>query len=171
MQAKEELKFILTNIKDSLKFHETKHGALVALNAGLVYASVSSYIKIEEYVVKPAILISVFCFGISLFFSFIANFLSTHNIFYKRKKRIKDPNLYYFGHLSCLNRNSFNDELQKIDEGYIPTKLDNDLIDQIIFNSKIAHIKFGFYRFASYLTAFGSALIGGSSLIKIFLYS
>ena len=151
-----------------MKFYETKHAGLVALNAGLVYASVSGYMKIEEYVYKPAILISVFCFGISIFCSFISNFMFTRKLFYK-KKRIKDPNIYYYRHTSYLTNLTFNNELLRIDPNYIQTKLDNDMIDQIILFSRLTHSKFDFYRYAAFLTALGSALIGFSSIIKILI--
>lgn len=169
MQAKEELKYILTNIRETLKYYDAKHSGLVALNAGLVYASVSSYINVQAYIYKPAIVVSIFGFGISIFCSFLANFLSPRKIFYKKKK-IENPNLYNYAHLSYLNNATFNIELYKINENYTSTKLDNDLIDEIILYAKLAHSKYDYYKFATYLTASGSGLIGVSSFIMILLH-
>jgi hypothetical protein len=90
----------------------------------------------------------------------------TQNIFYN-KKTIQKPNLYFFGHLSHIDNQTFIDEFKKVDAGFTPTKFDTDLINQILVNARIAQAKFGFFKFASYLTAFGSGLIGFSSIIKI----
>ena len=40
-------------------------------------------------------------------------------------------------------------------------------INQILVNARITNTKFDFFKFASYFTAFGSGLIGLSSIIKI----
>ena len=61
----------------------------------------------------------------------------------------------------------FIDEFKKKDNNFNPTKLDTDLINQILVNARITQAKFGFFKFASYLTAFGSGLIGLSAIIKI----
>lgn len=166
MEAKPELKYIFSNINKWLKFAEAKHGGLVVLNAGLVVGILSSYSNIQVFITKPAVLIGVICLGISVFLSIISQFPVTQNIFYN-KKEIQNPNLYFFGHLSHLDNITFIDELKKVDAAFAPTKLDNDIINQILVNSRIAQAKFSFFKFASYLTAFGSGLIGFSSIIKI----
>lgn len=166
MEAKNELKYIFGNINDWLKFAEAKHGGLLVLNAGLVIGILSSYSNIQSFVYKPTVLIGVICFGFSVFLSIISQFPVTQNIFYN-KKEIKNPNLYFFGHLSHFDNQSFIDELKKIDTNYSAGKLDSDLINQILINARITQAKYTLFKYASYLTAFGSGVIGFSSICKI----
>jgi len=166
MEAKTELKYIFANVNEWLKFAEAKHGGLIVLNAGLVVGILSSYTNIQNFIIKPTILIGIICFGISVFLSIISQFPVTHNLFYN-KKTLNNPNLYFFGHLSHLDNQSFIDEYKTVDTGFAPSKFDTYLINQILVNARIAQAKFGFFKFASYLTAFGSGLIGFSSIIKI----
>jgi len=166
MEAKTELKYIFANINDWLKFAEAKHGGLIVLNAGLVVGILSSYNNIQNFISKPTVFIGIICFGISVFLSIISQFPVTQNIFYNKKK-IQYPNLYFFGHLSHFDDQTFIEEFKKVDSNFAPTKLDTDLINQILINARIAQAKFCYFKFASYLTAFGSGLIGVSSIIKI----
>lgn len=166
MEAKPELKYIFANINEWLKFAEAKHGGLVVLNAGLVVGILSSYSNIQNFIYKPIILIGIICFGISVFLSIISQFPVTQNIFHN-KKIIQNPNLYFFGHLSHFDNQTFVDDFKKVDTTFAPTKLDTDIINQILVNARITQAKFGFFKLASYLTAFGSGLIGLSSIIKI----
>ncbi len=166
MEAKTELKYIFANINDWLKFAEAKHGGLIVLNAGLVVGILSSYSNIQNFVFKPTILIGIICFGISVFLSIISQFPVTQNIFYN-KKTVQNPNLYFFGHLSHFDNQTFIDQFKKVDTSFTPSKFDTDLINQILVNARIAQSKFEFFKYAGYLTAFGSGLIGFSSIIKI----
>jgi hypothetical protein len=166
MEAKSELKYIFANINDWLKFAEAKHGGLIVLNAGLMIGILTSYNNIENLIFKPTILIGIICFGISVFLSIISQFPVTQNIIYD-KKTIQNPNLYFFGHLSKFDNHTLIEEFKKVDIGFTPSKFDKDLINQILINARIAQAKFVFFKFASYLTAFGSGIIGFSSIIKI----
>ena len=166
MEAKAELKYIFANINDWLKFAEAKHGGLIVLNAGIVVGIWSNYSNIQDFLFKSIILISTICFGISVFLSITSQFPVTRNTFFN-KKTIENPNLYFFRHLSHLDAQSFIDEFRKVDSAFTPSKFDTDLINQILVNARIAQAKFGFFKFASYLTAFGSGLAGLFSIIKI----
>lgn len=166
MESKSELKYIFANINDWLKFAEAKHGGLIVLNAGLVIGILSSYNNIQQFIFKPSILIGLICFGISVFLSIVSQFPVTQNTFSKKKK-IQNPNLYFFGHLSHFDNQLFIDEFKTIDTGFTPSKFDTDLINQILVNARITQAKYRFFKFASYLTAFGFGLIGLSSIIKI----
>lgn len=166
MEAKTELKYIFANVNDWLKFAEAKHGGLIVLNAGLLVGILSSYTNIQNFIFKPTILIGIICFGISVFLSIVSQFPVTQNIFYN-KKATTNPNLYFFGHLSHFDNQTFIEEFKKEDTGFTPSKLDTDLINQILVNARITQAKFGFFKFASYLTALGFGLIGFSSIIKI----
>ena len=136
------------------------------LIAGLLVGILSCYNNIQNFIVKPASLIGIVCFGISVFLSIISQFPVTQDNFYN-KKVIHNPNLYFFGHLSNLDKQTFIDELKKVDNRFDPSKLDSDLIGQILINARITKAKFIFFKFSSCLTAFGCGLIGLSSIIKI----
>src|SRR3954463_12600956 len=99
MEARNELKFILSNVNDLLKFGEAKHAGLIILNSGFIFAIISSYDNIEHIVYKPMILTGTIAFGVSIFLSIISQFPVTSNKFYD-KKEIADPNLYFFNHLA-----------------------------------------------------------------------
>ena len=166
MEAKSELKYIFANVNEWLKFAEAKHGGLVVLNAGLVVGILSSYSNIQNFTNKTTLLIGMICFGISVFISIISQFPVTQNLFYN-KKDIANPNLYFFGNLSCLDNNSFIAEYQRTDIEFKPTKFDTDLINQILVNARITQSKFTLFKIASYITAFGSGLIGLTTIIKV----
>jgi hypothetical protein len=166
MEAKLELKYIFANINEWLKFAEAKHAGLIVLNAGFVVGILSSYANIQDFIYKPTIIIGIICFGISVFLSIISQFPVTQNIFYN-KKEIQSPNLYFFGHLSHFDNQTFIEEYKKVDTKFSPTKFDTDLINQILVNARIAKAKFVFFKFACYVTAFGFGLVGISSIIKI----
>lgn len=166
MEVKSELKYIFANINEWLKFAEAKHGGLIVLNAGLVVGILSSYSNIQNFTNKSTLLIGMICFGFSVFISIISQFPVTQNLFYN-KKDIQNPNFYFFGHLSHLDNNSFISEYQKIDKEFKPSKFDNDLINQILVNARITQSKFSLFKYASYTTAFGSGLIGLTTIIKV----
>ena len=166
MESKSELKYIFSNVNNWLKFAEAKHGGVVVLNAGLIVGILSSYRNIQIFIYKPTIAIGIVCFGLSIFLSIISQFPVTENIFYN-KKSIQDPNLFFYGHLSELEDKVFINEFKKVDIEFTPSKLDTDLINQILINARITRSKFRFFKIASYLTAFGSGMIGLASIIKI----
>ena len=166
MEAKSELKYIFSNVNEWLKYAEAKHGGLVVLNAGLVVGILSSYTNIQNFTDKTTLSIGIICFVISVFISIISQFPVTKNRFYN-KKVIQSPNLYFFGHLSHLDNDLFISEYQKIDTDFKPTKFDTDLMNQILVNARIAQSKFSLFKFASYITAFGSGLIGITTIIKV----
>ncbi len=166
MEANQELKYIFANINEWLKFAEAKHGGLIVLNAGLIVGILSSYSNIQNCIFKPTLLLGIVCFGVSIFLSIISQFPVTQNLFYN-KKSIQNPNLYFFGHLCHLDNLTFIDEFKQGDPTFTPSHFDSNLINQILVNARIAQAKFGFFKFASYITAFGFGIIGFSSIFKI----
>lgn len=166
MESNSELKYIFSNINELLKFAEAKNGGLMVLNTALVIGILSSYIGIQNFIFKPVILIGIICFGISVFLIIVSQFPITHNIFYN-KNEVENTNLYFFEHLSHLDEETFINKFKKADNNFNPSNFDIDLINQILVNARITNTKFDFFKFASYFTAFGSGLIGLSSIIKI----
>ena len=166
MESKAELKYIFGNINEWLKFAEAKHAGLIVLNAAIVVGILSSYTNIAHFLLKPAICAGVISFGISVFMSLLSQFPVTQNIFYNLKM-INNPNLYFFGHLCHFDKDSFINHLKSADSNFAPNKLDEDLINQILVNARIAQAKYGFFKLAVYCTVFGIGIIGLTSLVKI----
>lgn len=166
MEGKSELKYIFGNINEWLKFAEAKHAGLIVLNVALVVGILSSYTNIQNCLFKPAILIGIICFGISIFLSLLSQFPVTQNIFYNIKI-IQNPNLYFFGHLCHLDKTALINHLKNVENNFIPNKFDEDLINQILVNARITQAKFGFFKYATYLTVFGIGIIGFSSIINL----
>jgi len=166
MDIKSELKYIFGNVNEWLKFAESKHAGLIVLNAGLVVGIISGYLNIQSCIFKPCLLLGIICFGLSIFLSIISLFPVTQNIFINRKD-VTNPNLYFFGHLANLNIDDFLQEIKRVDNSYVEDKLDKDLINQILVNSRITQAKYTIFKFASYISAFGFGIIGFSTAIKI----
>ena len=106
MESKSELKYIFANINEWLKFAEAKHGGIIVLNAAIIVGILSSYTNIAHCLFKPVVLISMICFGVSMFLSLLSQFPVTQNIFYNIKV-INNPNLYFFGHLCHFDKDAF----------------------------------------------------------------
>lgn len=166
MESNNEIKYIFGNVNEWLKFAEAKHAGLIVFNAGLVVGILSSYQNIHTCLFKPVVLIGMICFGLSIFLSIISLFPVTQNIFFNRKE-ITNPNIYFFGHLANMSKDDFVNELQNVDANYQDNRLDADLINQILINSRITTSKYLIFKYASYLTAFGFGLIGFSTVIKV----
>ncbi len=165
MEAKSELKYIFANINDWLKFAEAKHAGLIILNSGMIIGLLSCYTNINHLLIKPVTLTGTTAVGLSILLSLFSQFPVTQNIIFQ-KKDVTNPNLYFFGHLSNFDVTSFSDLLKQRIDNFSPSKFDNDIMNQIIINSKITQTKFTLFKYASYLTAFGCSLIGLTIVIK-----
>jgi hypothetical protein len=166
MEAKIELKFILTTVNDMLKFAEAKNGALLVFNSGLVFAILSNYHNIHHCVYKWIILFGIICFGISVCLCLLSQFPVTENIFYSRAD-IQEPNLYFYNHLSNLDKGSFISEYKTAHEDFVPTKLDEYVINQILKNARIAQAKFTIFKFAISVTSIGAGVIALTTIVKV----
>jgi len=169
MEARNDLKHILAHILDLLKFGETKHAGLIVFNSGIVVGLLAGYSSIHHLVYKSCVLIGCASFGISVLLSIISQFPVTSNIFYN-KKEIKNPNIYFFGHLAHLDVDQFIASYKEMDNNFTPTKFHTDLMNQILVNARIADSKFYFFKLSCYLTAFGAGLIGFSTIIKAIIH-
>ena len=91
---KQTLKYIYNVLSENLKFAESKHGILIALNSALA-VFVSGYLTHELFVVKFASCLIIVFVMFSLFFNFMA--LLSRKIRYQKniKYREADLNLIY----------------------------------------------------------------------------
>ncbi len=169
MEARNELKYILSHTYDLLKFAEAKHAGLIILNTCLTVGVISSYNIISNITYKPMLLIGVIALGLSVFVSIISQFPITSNKFYT-KTEIENPNIYFFEHLAGLNHEDFILVYKKIDNAFTPVKFHNDLINQILVNARIVRSKFLCFKIASYLTVFGIGVIGTTTIMKVIFH-
>lgn len=144
-----ELKYILNNVNNWLKFAEAKNGALLVIDITLLiglYGIVSSD-KANGYIflVIPAmilILISAIC-------CIIPHFPILTPADSKREKNecTTYKNCHYFGHLAQLHEEDLIPLLcKKLNiVGYSPTEADMDLCNQIITNSTITMRKYNYF--------------------------
>jgi hypothetical protein len=167
MEAKQELKYILNRFNEELKIYDTKTGALIGLNAGLIFASVSGLKTLQLILYTPCIYIGMFLLCVSIFIGFFSNFPRIHD-FFSKKRKIDNPNLYSFEDVSNLTIDAFIDELKKADGFYIPTKADNDLINIIIPEARLTNTKLDFFRASSIMTAAGSSIGIFSAVVNFF---
>jgi hypothetical protein len=151
---KEDLKEIFQNVNDWLKFAEAKHAGLIVLNSGVIFGILTLFKDYKAYMPFPAILLSLLFFGVSMFFSFVSLLPKTSNKI-KNEKGASNPNLYFFDSISKLTETEFKTELNKIKPDYQFTRLENDIINQIIVNSIIASSKYKFFKCALYFTIGG----------------
>ncbi len=169
MEQNNELKFIFANINEWLKFAEAKHAGLVVFNSGLIIAILANITALKPFVYKETIIIGIICFGISILLSILSQFPLTQN-FFKDIKNIENPNLLFFGSLSHLNNEAFIKEYKKENEAFKLTSMNNNLINQILINSRITSSKFSLFKYSSFLTAFGTCFIALFSIIKYILH-
>lgn len=151
---KENLKEIFINVNECLRFAEAKHAGLIVLNSGVIFGILAVYKDYKPLLPISVILITLLFFGISLLFTFRSLFPITSNLI-KPRKGDSNPNLYFYESLSKLTEIEFKTELNKISPGYQYTKLENDIINQILVNSSIASIKYRFFKYALYFTVGG----------------
>lgn len=141
-----------------LKFSEAKHSGLIVFNSGLLLGVLINYDKQIIYFPQIILVLSSLMFFLSILSSFLSLFPITGKIFFEKNKK-KNINLYFFGDLAELNLNTFLQELKEVDEEFSPNKLDKDLMNQILINSRIAKDKFRQFKASLITTVLGLLLI------------
>lgn len=154
---KEDLRHIFENVNEWLKFAEAKHAGLIVLNSGLVFGILSVYSNFTKHLHWSFIILSLLFLGASIFFTLVSLFPRTYKNTMPSKKN-KTPNLYFNGSIACLSRNEFKSELLKTHPEYTFTALEDNLVDQIILNSKIASAKYTLFKCAIISTTTGLTL-------------
>lgn len=163
----DKLKDIFLNVNEWLKFAETKHATLIALNGAALFGLLSSYSNIKEFKgIEVAIVLGIFLFGISILNSFISFFPKTSNTI-KISNTTRTVNLFFWGHVCALTTQQFIIELRTIDSNYNPTKLEEDMMNQIIVNSQIVERKYRLFKYSLYSSTFGITIQLIYLIIKI----
>jgi hypothetical protein len=163
---KNYLKEIFQNVNDWLKFAEAKHAGLIVLNSGIIFGILSIYKDYKENIHWMIVIVSIAFLGLSMITSFISLFPKLDNKIKKKKKPL-NLNLYYFRSIALLDEEDFKKELKNIDANFSPDKLDNDLINQIIVNSRISLFKYRLFRFGTVSAIIGLTLPVTYIIIKV----
>ncbi len=154
---KEDLKDIFQNVNEWLKFAEAKHAGLIVLNSGLVFGILTVYSSYTQHLHWSFVILSLIFLGLSILFTLISLYPRTYKkIFFK--KNIKNPNLYFNGNIAHMSIDDFKAEIGKTHPGYTFTALDENLINMIITNSKIASGKYFLFKYAIICTTAGVSL-------------
>lgn len=177
-----ELKIILDEVKVWLHFAEAKHGALLAINLGLIFKCTDFFLDINKKVMignKKLLFIIIVLYIFSTiisFISFVPNVSSFSSLIekklYKLKKKFlrknninenKDVTINFYGNIS--NYDDYKKYLKDLYKKFNVVKKDNfigihcDYSKQIIINSKITTNKFYLFKLAIYIEIIATILL------------
>ncbi|MBE5746409.1 MAG: hypothetical protein E7359_03895 [Clostridiales bacterium] len=147
---KQTLKYIYSILTENLKFAESKHSILIALNSALA-VFICGYLVDTSILIKFLTCIDILLIVFSLFFNFIA--LLSRKIKYVKNLKFKEKelNLIYYKHIINF---SYDEYLEMIKKDYNFPKdykfdgLDEDLSKQIIAISNVTNIKFSYFNYS-----------------------
>jgi hypothetical protein len=179
MNTLDNLKYIFANVNEWLKFAEAKNLTLLTINSAIIIGVFQ--IDFASNVILKDI---IFFINVpSLFASGIIALISLSPILAKLQKqnnstpiinwvanKIDDEsvfeNIHYYGYLRILSRDTFIKQYQLKTGDYGEfNDFENDLLDQILFNSQITWLKYRLFKFSVFITSI--SLIIGSLLIII----
>jgi hypothetical protein len=158
---KEELREIFNNINDWLKFAEAKNFGLISLIVASVFGFTQMSLK-HDYIVQ--------CIGAYIFLPLsilgclscltslmpilskieqeknVTGIIDRLSNFINKEGELN--NIHFFGHLKDLNETEFESEmLTKYGPGFSSfTEYEKDLVTQILYNSRIANIKYQLFK-------------------------
>lgn len=161
-----ELKYIFENINNWLKFAEAKHTGLLVFNSGILVAILSLYSTVPDVIGKIPLVLTCIFLGISTLGSLFSQFPETADLLIKKKDEIK-PNLYFFEHLAKIDVEDFQKEFKLSIKTKNFSLLDENLVVQILSNSKITSSKFKLFKFCCYFTSLGLIFQGIATLILV----
>ncbi|MBA2611477.1 MAG: hypothetical protein H0U95_05870 [Bacteroidetes bacterium] len=154
---KEDLKDIFQNVNEWLKFAEAKHAGLIVLNSGLIFGILTVYSAFASHLHWSLIILSLLFLGSSIFLTLISLYPRTFKT-PVTKSKTKDPNLYFNGSIAQLTNDEFKNEICKTHADHLFTPIENNLIDQIIINSRVASMKYSLFKYAIICTTIGVSL-------------
>jgi len=148
--VKQTLKYIYSILVENLKFAESKHSVLIALNSALA-VFISTYLTNKLLIVKLIACLIIIFAVISLFFNFLA--LLSRNIKYAKNVKFKGENLnlIYYKHIINFSYDTYLEVVKKeysFPSDYVFDGLDKDLSKQIIAISYVTNFKFSFFNYS-----------------------
>ncbi|NRP10373.1 MULTISPECIES: Pycsar system effector family protein [unclassified Marinobacterium] len=165
-----QLKDILSNAHDQLRFAETKHASNLAFNGVLIFGFIRLLLLPGTETSTSILLVTtlaILCCGYSSVTSIRSFFPNTDNT-PKKNQTIQGPNLVYFDHLGRLSEDEFLRlyyQKSNICEKEM-LEIDKDMANQIIVISQIASNKFRLFSEAVIFTI-SATLLGSVFLVLI----
>lgn len=156
------LKFVHNDIKDTLKFSETKNAALLTFFSVNFWALLKIFKEVSLFksgflhCLSSLQLFLIILFIICILISFLPNF---------KKMKKKDFNPFYFSDIETSDTGKILEELASKQKNYINSKL----VEQIISLSYVIKIKIMFFKYTLLSFIFSTAIIGITGLIYFFL--
>jgi len=146
--VKQILKYIYSVLTENVKFAESKHSILIALN-GVLVVFLSGYLSNNSLLIKFLTCVIIVFAILSLFFNFMA--LLSRKIRYRRNINIKKDglNLIYYKHIINFSYEQYLEEIKKyynFPKDYEFDGLDYDLSKQIIAISDVTNLKFTYFN-------------------------
>lgn len=168
----DKLKDIFLNVNEWLKFAEAKHAALIAFNVATLFGLISTYSSLKALkeikfkYIEIAISISLFFVVGSIIYSLWNSFFPKTKPSVKEETPVRVSNLFFWGDTRLLTRQTFLQELNILEENC--PKLELNLIDQIIQNSKIASNKYETFEFSVILTGLSYIILSLYLIYHVF---
>ena len=175
LKHEEQLQKIFSNVNDWLKFAEAKNFGLLTLNAAIIFGisqiDFGSHVLLKSiiyYVFVSLAVISSLSSLISLFpivsqilkgrhvkswINKISNFIDEETPF---------ENIHFYGYLRNIDENEFESQLlvkTGITDNSQPfTQYEKELVTQIIYNSRIAWLKYQLFKIGAFILLSSIAL-------------
>lgn len=172
LEHEEQLNSIFVNVNEWLKFAEVKNFGLLTLNAAIVFGLIQ--IEFCENSIYQKIILIVF--GIFSFFSFLFSLISVFPIVSKvgKNKYSKTfinkfsnwidkeelfENIHFYGYLRSINKSEFETKfLAKVNSTVSFTTFEKEMVEQILFNSRISWLKYQLFKIAAFIFLMGMLL-------------
>ena len=154
------------NVNDWLKFAEAKNFGLLTFNAAIVFGvtqidfATDAFLKNLVFtLIIPVILLSTIAVLISLMpilsaiekGSLTKSWIQWLSVLIDKESGIS--NIHFFGHLRSIDTNQFQNELNlKLGLEHVYNEFQKDLIEQILYNSRIAHLKYQLFKIGGFVT-------------------
>ncbi|MBL7799841.1 MAG: hypothetical protein JNL95_03870 [Chitinophagales bacterium] len=172
LNHEEQLQKIFLNVNEWLKFAEAKNFGLLTLNSAIVFGfsqtnfDADSIVKIVGfYVFAPFAFLSSFLSIISLFpiLTTIEKGVKLKGILAKISAMIDKEtlveNIHFYGYLRTLEKNEFISKFQsKTNSSTTFTIFEEELVVQILYNSRITWLKYQFFKIAGFIALVGILL-------------
>lgn len=160
------------SINEWLKFAETKHTAFIALNGAGVFGVLSTFPTLDGICLYSKGTIILF-FSISIISSIISFIPSLRRVIHYKVYNDEEFNAnkhkinsLYFGELAMLTSKQLLEVVKENDQINTFKKVDSDLADQIIQNSKIALSKYNYFTFSAWMTLLGIIM----GIVNLFIF-
>jgi len=163
LRYEEQLRKIFSNVNDWLKFAEAKNFGLVSLNGAIIFGVLKTT-SAETSVLSFSALYILFPFAIfSFLFALISFFPILSQI--EKGKYVKSwinkicnwieveekfENIHFYGYLKDIDEKEFEVKfLEKIGEEDSLIVYEKELVSQILYNSRIAWLKYQLFKISA----------------------